>query len=186
MKPSVENVLSIYNRASLANYRDGMEWYNDAHNFAASLDSDISRSAAVIAVLSPNASWTANKTLAIRAYANMSGEGLGFANKVSKVNRLFAGESPETVVSGPKVTSFYSTILDPTNPDAIPTIDRHAFDIAIGMRTDEKSRGLLGRKGMYMAFADVYRTAASIIGIGAPQVQAVTWMEWRSIHNITV
>lgn len=186
MKPTVENVLSVYSQATVENVAEGMEWYNRANEFAITLDSDVKRACAVIAVLSPNASWKANKTLALKAYSNRSGEGMGLPDKISKINRLFAGENPDTVVSGPKVTRFYSSILSPDDANAIPTIDRHAFDIAVGMRTDDKSRGSLSRKGMYMAFADVYRAAATIIGIGSPQVQAITWVTWKEIHNIKV
>lgn len=187
MKPTVENVLSVYDRASLPNRIAGLNWYNYAHDFALELESDnVKRAAAVIAVLSPNASWSANRTLALKAYSNRSGEGMGFPDKISKINRLFAGENPDTVVSGPKVTSFYSTIADPANPNAIPTIDRHAFDIAVGMRLDDKSRGSLSRKGVYDSFADVYRAAATILGMGSPQIQAITWVTWKEIHGIKV
>lgn len=187
MKPTVENVLAVFNHASLSNYNDGLSWYNDAHNFARSLEpGNVERASAIVAVLSPQVSWSANVTLALRAYENMSGDGLGFQDKVRKINRLFAGESPDSVIGGQKVVSFYSTILAPSNPDSIPTIDRHAFDIAVGMKTEDKVKNILSRKGVYMAFADVYRTAASIVGIGAPQIQAVTWLRWKDMHDIKV
>ena len=82
-----------------------------------------------------------------------------------------------------EVRAFYRTILDPTG-DIDPVIDRHAFDIAVGMRTNEKARGILSRKGVYSEFAHVYREAAKIAGIGSAQMQAITWVAWREALGI--
>lgn len=184
--PSVENVISLYLQASEMAFREGMSWYNDAHEFARILDPEnVERAAGVIAAISPNTSWTANKTLARKAYAQGNGEGIGFPDKNAKVTRILNGENPLDVLGGPKVRAFYATILDPTG-DHSPVIDRHAFDIAIGKRTDEKSRGMLGRKGVYDQFSDVYREAARLAGIGTAQMQAITWVAWRALHSINV
>jgi hypothetical protein len=163
---------------------DGMSWYDRAHDFAASLDTDVSRAAGVIAVLSPNTSWNANMTLAIGAYAGR--RNLGFPDKVRKVIRILdGGESPTDVIGGPKVTSFYHNILSPevSHP---AVIDRHAFDIALNIRHDDKSRGSLGRKGVYDSFAAVYAEAATLADITTAQMQAITWVEWRARNGITI
>lgn len=185
MTDYVANILAVYNGASADCMRSGIAWYGEANRFAATLDSDVARSAAVLAVISPNTSWSANKTLALKAYANMSGEGMGFPDKVSKVNRLFAGETPADVVRGPKVTAFYHTILDPFHADVRPVIDRHAQDIADGIRSTEKTRKPPTGK-RYDAYADAYREVARIVGLPAHMVQAITWESWREAHGITV
>lgn len=185
MSDYVTNILAVYNGASADVMRSGIAWYANAHAFAASLDTDVSRAAAIVAVISPNTSWSANKTLALKAYANRAGEGVGFPDKVRKVNRLFAGESPDTVVSGPKVTAFYRTILDPWNADVMPVIDRHAQDIADGIRNTEKGRKPPTGK-RYGAYADAYREVARMVGLPPHMVQAITWESWREAHGITV
>jgi len=185
MTDLVNNILAVYNGASADVMRSGIRWYADAHAFAASLDTDVRRAAAVVAVISPNTSWSANKTLALKAYATMSGEGMGFPDKVSKVTRLFAGEDPDAVVKGPKVTAFYQTILDPFHADVRPVIDRHAQDIADGIRNTEKTRKPPTGK-RYDAYADAYREVARIVGLPAHMVQAITWESWREAHGITV
>ena len=185
MSDYVNNILAVYNGASADVMRSGIAWYANAHAFAASLDTDVSRAAAVVAVISPNTSWSANKTLALKAYANRAGEGVGFPDKVRKVNRLFAGESPDTVVSGPKVTAFYHTILNPWSADVMPVIDRHAQDIADGIRNNEKGRKPPTGK-RYGVYADAYREVARIVGLPAHMVQAITWESWREAHGITV
>lgn len=192
--PLVSNVLAVYNGATAHQIREGLTWYHDAHNFARILaggnsgqfgfDAKVARAAGVIAAISPNTSWSANKTLARKAYVT-GGAGVGFPDKVTKVTRILSGEHPLDVLGGDKVRSFYSTILDP-HGDTRPTIDRHAFDIAVGERRDESDRGALGRKGVYEVFADVYRDAARIAGIGAPQMQAITWVTWKEALGILV
>jgi hypothetical protein len=82
------------------------------------------------------------------------------------------------------VRAFYLSILSPEDYSVSPVIDRHAFDIAVGKKTDDKTRGILSRKGIYESFAEVYREAAKIAGIGSAQMQAITWVEWRGMHGI--
>lgn len=177
--PSVSNVLAVYNLASANSIREGLSWYLDAHNFARILDPDNVESAAgVIAALSPRLNWDMNKGAAQKAYDRGDAMGLGLGANCTKANRIMAGETPLDVLGGNKVRAFYATILDPTG-DIDPVIDRHAFDIAVGELTDDKARSILSRKGVYAEFAAVYREAALIAGIGASQMQAITWVEWR-------
>jgi len=181
----VDNIIAVYNGASGDVMRSGFAWYPQAHAFAATLDTDIARACAVIAVLSPNTSWSANKTLALKAYANRSGEGCGFPDKVKKINRLFAGENPHDVVGGPKVTAFFQRILDPFSNDILPVIDRHAQDIAEGIRNNEaKRKPPTGKR--YMEYANAYIEAAIRIGIPSAALQAITWETWREAHGITI
>lgn len=181
--PSVSNVLAVYNGASAHNMREGLSWYLDAHNYAnlLSMTYDITPTAAagIIAALSPMNGWENNKNKAAQLIRQDNGEGCGLYRNVAKALRILRGENPLDVLGGDKVRAFFQTILDPTG-DIDPVIDRHAFDIAVGERTCEKRRSILSRKGVYAAFADVYREAAIIAGIGSAQMQAVTWVEWRS------
>lgn len=188
--PHVSNVLAVYNGASADALRDGLAWYLDAHNYASllSLNYEVSvpQAAGIIAALSPMNGWENNKRKAAQLIAQGHGEGCGLYRNVAKAMEiLLAGwdVDPLDILGGDKVRAFYQTILDPTG-DTTPVIDRHAFDIAVGERTDEKRRGILGRKGVYQSFADVYREAAIIAGIGAPQMQAVTWVAWREALGI--
>lgn len=192
MIPSVDNVLFWYLAASAATYDKGMAWYDAAHNFAEQLDpTNISRAAGVIAALSPMNVWSNNKRKAELLYS-LNGEieiapngsnGIGLSNNVRKAIAIFTGADPLDILKGNKVRAFYSTILDPTG-DVIPVIDRHAFDIAVGKRTDDKARQTLERKGEYERFAMVYQDAARLAGIGSPQIQAITWEAWREKHGI--
>lgn len=183
--PTVANVLSVYGMASADHMREGLSWYLDAHNVAVTLDPDSpSRAAGVIAAMSPMMGWETNKRAAFLAYDRGTADGLGLSRNVAKANRILAGEKPLDVLGGDKVRAFYATILDP-HGFPIPVIDRHAFDIAVGKVTDEKSRSTLSRKGVYAAFGEVYIQAAKVVGVSSSQMQAITWVAWREFKKGT-
>lgn len=191
--PHVSNVLAVYNGATADNIREGLSWYLDAHNVALRLAKayglSVRQTAGIIAALSPMNGWENNKRKAEQLLIQGNGEGCGLKNNVAKAIAIYNGGSafmqpdPLDILKGDKVTAFYRTILDPFG-DIDPVIDRHAFDIAVGERTDEKRRGILGRKGVYSEFANVYREAAKVAGIGSAQMQAITWVAWREALGI--
>lgn len=193
--PSVNNILSVYNGASASVMRAGLSWYLDAHNFARTVGGGrewhVARNAGIIAALSPLNGWENNKrkaaqVIAMRgriAVAKGQPNGIGLGNNVAKAVAIYKGAEPLDILSGDKVTAFYRTILDPTG-DINPVIDRHAFDIAVGERTNDVRRAALSRKGVYAEFASAYREAAKFAGIGSAQMQAITWVAWRETHGI--
>lgn len=195
MTPSVSNVLAVYNNASADALRGGLSWYLDAHNFARMAGGGrkrhVARNAGIIAALSPMNEWRNNKRKAAEfislrgrvVVAKGQPNGIGLGDNVAKAIRIYKGEDPLDVLKGDKVRAFYRTILDPTG-DIDPVVDRHAFDIAVGRRTNDKARGILQRKGVYEEFANVYREAAKVAGIGSAQMQAITWVAWKEMHNI--
>lgn len=188
--PNVANILAVYNGATADNLRFGLQWYSIAHREALRMGGGrahhLERNAGIIAALSPMNGWTNNVRKA-RLLVSLRGRitvvkgqpnGIGLGANVAKAIAIYNGADPLNVLNGDKVTAFYRTIVEPTG-DIDPVIDRHAFDIAVGEQTSDKRRGALSRKGVYQEFAAAYREAAAIAGIGAPQMQAVTWVQWR-------
>lgn len=190
LKPSIDNILPVFRAARDEQISAGVRWYADAHTFALTIaQGDIVKGAGVIAALSPQTSWAQNMTLAARAFAEGFASGQTGAN-VTKANRILSGESPDEVLgwnnpnakSGHKVRNFFRNIVDPTGPEV--TIDRHAFDIAVGEETDSATRGQLGRVGQYDLFADTYRQAAELVGVAPAFMQAATWLVWREAKGL--
>ncbi len=180
--PRAARIVSTYREANDATVRAGLGWYADAHGAAASLDpANVERAAGVIAALSPRIQWARNLELAARAYADGAATGtLGASCRAA--NKILAGESPLAVLRGPKVRAFYSLIADPTDDDTV-CVDRHAIDIAVGVRmtTAEREAYVLDRGGLYEKFARAYRGAAEVLGVTPAQTQAVTWLHWRAL-----
>lgn len=183
LTPTTANVLAVYSRASVAQITSGMNWYSDAHNFALSLDADIRKGAGVIAALSVMNHWNTNKDAATKAFANGTAFGTHTVPNEVKADAILAGADPLDILGGNKVRAFYATIVDPTG-HSIPVIDRHAFDVAVGKVCTDKERGILSRKGVFAEFGQAYIDAAVIAGIGAPQMQAITWETWRDEKGI--
>lgn len=186
--PLTENVLAVYRQATVAETVEGLEWYADAHALAVALNPENpAESAGVIAALSPMMPWERNKALAIQAYVNKEASG-ALSSNVKKANAILAGNSPEDVLGGDKVRAFYGIIADPSS-DAV-CVDRHAFDIAVGRVTNNRSRSALSRKGVYQMFADAYVSASKALSaetgmdISPAQVQAVTWVVWRRLKGL--
>lgn len=179
MLPTIENCLAVYNRATPESIHAGMHWYDYARNTAIELDNRFHRSAGVIAALSPRSPWNNNKNKAFQLYRqNGDGTGIGMEVNKAKAIRIYHGEDALDVLNGPKERTFFLNIVDPSG-DHNPVIDRHAFDIAVGMRTNDSARAILSKKGIYDSFVHVYRESARVVNVSPNQFQAITWCQWR-------
>lgn len=188
-KPNAARILDVYRQATLQELQDGLDWYRDAHAIAVALDPARPHAAAgVLAAMSPMTGWGQNVNLAARAYADGRATG-GLFRNCAKADAIMAGAEPEDVLGGDKVCNFYKAIADPSDGSAV-VIDRHAFDIAVGRITNDKSRTALGRKGVYETFARAYVRAAKTVSaetgmdVSPSAVQAVTWCVWRRLKGL--
>jgi len=180
MRPTTPNILAVYHAASAEHVAQGLAWYDDAHTLARELDpADPSRAAGVIAALSPRESWTRNVYLATLLFERGGDLHEGtLTGNLRKAREIYAGAAPLDVLRGDKVRAFYALINNPADAESV-CVDRHAFDVAVGRKTDDRARQALGRKGAYDRFARAYRRAAEVLGVTPAQVQAVTWVAWR-------
>ena len=91
-------------------------------------------------------------------------------------------DSIAKVLNGPKITAFYDNIM---GGDSV-TIDGHARNIAYGERLALKDKRLSIHKAEYDKLVSAYRKAASLLGVKASVLQAITWTTWRRINDIKV
>jgi hypothetical protein len=201
LTPRARNVLRVYRSGTPSQVGHGRGWFPRAHDLAVELDPvHPERAAAVLAVLSPQLSWPRNVLLARTAYAlagthasldDIAGALTGcYKVNARKAAAILVGADPDKVVSGPKVRAFWLSIADPDNPQAV-VIDRHAFDIAVGHRTDDdtRQRHLRTNAGRARVIA-CYLQGARILSrqlarhVTPTEVQAVTWTVWRRSHAI--
>lgn len=189
VRPNSARIVDVYRLATVEELDAGLSWYRDANSIAKALcPSDVSKAAGVIAALSPMMGWGRNVMLAGRAFEDGKASG-ALGRNTDKADRIMSGENPLDVLGGDKVVSFFQCIVNPDNNDFV-CIDRHAFDIAMGRVTNNKTRGALNRVGVYESFAKSYRIAAKVLSregtsVTAAQVQAVTWTVWRRLKDIT-
>lgn len=183
--PLTRNVTAVYRSASDAHRTAGHDWYADAYRIADALAVRYAvspvQATGVIAALSPLNSWGANINLAGRFLAGKRDSGY-LTVGLRKARAILAGEDPFIVLKSDKVRNFYACIVSAGETDAV-CVDRHAYSIAHNTRTTEVPSLTPTR---YASIADTYRRAARILTreagspVHAAQVQAVTWVSWRS------
>ena len=175
-----DNIMATLKRATASEIDHGASWYPLARDIASECPMGVEAGAGIIAVLSPMQRWDRNVMLARQAWENGTLDGGALGGSVLKANRILSGEDVYSVVSGQKVTSFFTNILNPEGEHV--TIDRHAHDIAMGKVYTDKTRKI--GKRIYSDMSDAYREVADIVGISAPGIQAITWVTWRRIKGV--
>jgi len=197
---SVENILKMYKLATPEEKRDGVIWYAEAfaqcNRIAIDLEVPVHIVTGVVAALSPNNKWDRNVKNAddlIRAFLDGDHIDDVKVSTYSAMKRkawLILEEMPDhdgviAILNGQKIVSFYRNIMG----DDTCTVDGHAKNIYYGERhslTDDKTN--VGKKE-YKIISDAYVAAgkrARVNGraLKAFEIQAITWVVWRRIHNI--
>ena len=195
---NVRNIKAIHALASLSEIADGMAWYGIAKCIALQLADDYgipaNQAIAVITALSPRNRWSRNCQDAASLIAAYKAGGAEQArltkvctfgsNKEKAIKVLESGlETLPTaleILSGPKLKEFASCIagLDDV------CIDGHAFCIWNGGRTGLKDVPAIRVKLRRQIKAD-YAQAAADLGVTGSELQAITWVTWRRIHNVS-
>lgn len=181
-----ENILAVYDAASESDITEGTYWYREANALAWTLDHAMPiRGAAVIAALSPRLRWDKNALYARIAYSlkgyDITPETLSYIptlnNSRVKALKIVNGAHPRDVMGkGLKTNAFLDNILNPFTSEAV-TVDKHAADIARGMRTGYSS---VVKDKDYRIIAQAYRDAAHYAGVAPLTMQAITWVAWRN------
>lgn len=182
------NIVQAWRACTEEERRRGCTWYDTAQAHAIylswttagpGLHWELPTVAGVIAALSPGLAWRENLVaarllLSRRGFISVPGYG---PNK-KKAERIMAGESPEAVLGGKKVTAFYRLIRDGGNPEDV-CVDGHALNMALGrgkLRIDSSyatpAEGDLVREG--------FRAAGHYLGVWPCKVQSATWLAWRA------
>ena len=197
---SVENILAIYKLATPEEKRDGIVWYADAlrdcTRIATDLELPVHIVTGVCAALSPNNKWDRNIVNArdlCAAFVN--GDGMDSV-KVSTYHKMKSKawsileampnhDGVIAILNGQKIVSFYRNIM---GDDTCP-IDGHARNIAYGERvglTDDKTNiGVKEYRTLQTDYVSAAkRTRVNGRALKAFELQAITWVTWRRIHNI--
>lgn len=184
---SVSNILGLYIQATLEDLEQGMSWYPRAKSYCLYLSQQynvpITKTAAVVALLSPRNKWERNKTDAkalFEAYVNNEDlhqvKVATFNRNRSKAVAVIEGSEP-TCFFGPKTRAFYKNILG--SADSV-TVDTHAYSVAMGKRQVGKSI----TRPLYRKIERDYKEASSLLGIKPYELQACTWVTFKRINKV--
>jgi len=181
------NIEMIWKLATPKEVYNGVKWYSDAQYQAKEIsmkyDIKLSTVVGVISALSPNNKWDRNIQNAdalIKAY--LDGEHIESV-KVSTYHTMKAKAwsiLDDMLSSNEDIKSFYECIM---GFDAC-CIDGHALNIWRGERfglTSDKTN--IGKK-LYAEIQNDYVETAEKLGLKAYELQAITWVAWRRIHEI--
>ncbi|HUT77118.1 MAG TPA: hypothetical protein VM285_05495, partial [Polyangia bacterium] len=114
-------------------------------------------------------------------------------NGISTAVTIYRGASPDDVLGGHKVRSFYNNIYGGADSNGSVTVDTHAVSAALGEKVTavdprmgkimaSPSNREFSTKGVYPMIADAYRTVAVRYGMTPEDVQAMVWLQWRAAH----
>jgi predicted transcriptional regulator len=196
---SVENILTVFQLATPEEIEHGVTWYASAHcqclDISENLDLPLNVVVGVVAALSPNNKWERNVENArdlCTAYIN--GDSMESV-KVSTYGRMkekawtILESNPTydetvTILNGQKIVCFYQNIMG----ENTCTVDGHAYNIYHASRQSLTGSISIG-KIEYHLIQDAYRKAGQSVlvhgrELTAYEMQAVTWVAWRRIHNI--
>lgn len=179
MVPLTRRATAEYRRATEAQREAGAAWYQEAHAVAAHQAEEyglaVEKTSGIIAALSPRLGWGPNVMLAERMLASegrlMHG---GLGRSLEQARHIHAGADPLVVLGGPKTRAFYTAILT-AGQEGAAVIDRHAWDMLTGERGAPSPT-----IKQYRTAAECMKRAAKIVGVGVHELQAATWVTWRS------
>jgi len=197
---SVDNILAVYRQATPDEKRDGVVWYAEALASCMNISNDTSVPLHIVvgvcAALSPNNKWDRNvqnardlivafingdyiDSVKVSTYHAMKRKAWGILEAMPDHDGVIA------LLNGQKIVSFYRNIMG----DDTCTIDGHARNIYYAKReglTSDKSN--VGKRE-YAEIQAAYVKAGKKVRLnGRPlkafEMQAITWVAWRRIHNI--
>lgn len=180
-----DRIISVYRSASDGEAHYGRTWYSQANEYARRLadryDVSVRSAAGIIAALSPQVSWDDNQREADRLL--LTGSAKHTTANVVKARHIAYGADPLDVLGGNKVRAFFDNIARPTTSPAV-TVDRHAYDAAVGTISADKKRRELERVGVYAFISEAYQRAAYELGTLPLIVQATVWVTHRNAKAI--
>ncbi|APU88970.1 hypothetical protein Rctr197k_173 [Virus Rctr197k] len=106
----------------------------------------------------------------------------GYPKNVEKAMAILDGAPPEQVITGPKVTVFYQSLLDPTSVENDLVLDGHAINIWRGTKRPLKGISQPSEGERAQMVRD-YQRVAKASGLSVQAVQAITWFIWKSVKG---
>jgi len=195
-----KHIVARFMDATSLEVEQGRQWYTQAYEVCKRIglayELNTETVAAVVAALSPNNKWERNIKDAENVIAAfmLGDDDDAFNVKVCTYKKNLAKAVAilqaahcryEEILSGPKVTEFYHCIIGQSDV----CIDGHAYSVWFGERLTMKEVPSIGKKLRAQIKAD-YIAATQFINdnsdeyFAAYEIQAVTWVTHKRIHNV--
>lgn len=181
-RKAINRIIKVYKQSD----KTGIDWYINSHELLWNIKYDhanvsYNKVVGICAALSPMKTWSQNiKILQDYLKTGKAKHTRVFQEKCDQI-MLSDGskESIEAILKGEKIVNFFNNLLDPFGSQAV-TIDRHAIMIA---NLKFMSNPQVTKK-QYQFYAQAYRKAAQKLCITPLELQACTWVHWRSVKHL--
>jgi hypothetical protein len=193
---TTKHIIAIYNLATPSEIEHGMTWYKNALAILEEMAQDFEIPThivvGVMSALSPNNKYARNveNTYSlIRAFLmgqDMDSVKVSTYHTMKRKAWYILQEMPTydqtvTILNGKKIVSFFKNIM---GDETEITIDGHARNIYYNDRQGLTTPNTNIRKLEYLDIQKAYQRASKKLGIKAYELQAITWVAWKRIHNI--
>jgi len=182
LKPhgGVENIIKVYNQATPEEKEYWGRWYHNAKSEVEDLAKQFQLPfpvvAAIVAVLSPGNRWSSNLTAAERLLSGSSKIN-SYPRQIQRAKSILQ-TGDVGLVTGPKVTVFFNSLMNPKMVEKDMVLDGHAINIWRGEKV--RLKGLATPTGKERAkMIQDYQSASEQLGVPVQAVQAVTWYIWK-------
>ncbi len=206
----IENIKGVYYLSKAYEKRHGEIWYKNAYESCATIsekvDINIAFVVGVLSALSPNNKWERNiidaENMCIAYKSNIPLDEVKVctynANKQKAIRildligkgKIFVDiDDIREILNGNKVKAFFDCIYIPELQNTV-CIDGHAKAIYIGEKFALSSNSSNVTNKQYRVISQAYIDATKDINESEGtsylpyQIQAITWVAWRRIHNI--
>ena len=182
LKPGggVHNIVTVYNQATPEEKEYWGKWYHnaksDVEDLALAFKLPFPVAAAIVAVLSPGNKWNGNLSAAeklLRGEEKIN----AYPRQVLRAKEILK-KGDTKLVTGPKVTVFFKSLMDPSSVEKDMVLDGHAINIWRGAKENLKGLKNPSTKERAQMIQD-YQEAAKQLGVPVQAVQATTWYIWK-------
>ncbi len=187
VEQATKNIARHARKANGKQWRNGSNWYIEAHNFCRTLAEyerlPLQNVVGCLAALSPQCSWPDNllATIAMVKTRQVPKTSSVYPVNVSKAFSIVHEHvRPEDILGGSKVKAFYANILNPLYSKAV-TIDTHAARAAFGeMVLTPKQISFVFRPKGNAIIQQAYKNVAKRYKILPMKLQAIVWLNVKA------
>lgn len=183
-----QNVISVYSDATPEERDYWGKWYHhaksDVQEIADEYQLPYEQVAAAVAVLSPGNKWKLNLG-ACRRVLDKAEKVNAYPANIVKANLIFDETDAsrwKTYITGPKVSAFFRSLMEPDAFANDMVLDSHAINIWLGDKLNLKDTPTISAPLRQKMLTD-YAAAAKKLGISSQSLQAVTWYIWKFSSN---
>ena len=153
---TTKHIIAVYNLATPSEVEHGMTWYSNALAMLKEMAQDMD-------------------SVKVSTYHTMKRKAWHILQEMPTYDQTV------TILNGKKIVSFFKNIM---GDETEITIDGHARNIYYNDRQGLTTPNTNIRKLEYLDIQKAYQRASKKLGIKAYELQAITWVAWKRIHNI--